>query len=164
LTALKSFIKSHPAAKHTIEVRFIGVMRSSHLKLIRKMELDDYIVTTGYVSHSESIRYLMESDVLWLTMNNNIRTLGKLYEYIGARKPIIISTPDGIMRKTALDTNAAIATEFDDTVAIQRAISEFYALWKNDKLPIPDEEYAKQFSRELITGDLVRELSMIAEI
>jgi hypothetical protein len=56
--------------------------------------MQDYPVEyTGYVDHSQSLRYLKESDALLLiipqvTHNEGILT-GKLFEYLASEKPIL---------------------------------------------------------------------------
>lgn len=162
--ALSDFLKKKPEAKRTLEARFVGIMRKSHQKMIKKYGLTENTVSTGYVSHPENIKHLMESDVLWFMLKDLARSPGKLYEYFGAAKPILASVPDGVMRKLALDTKAAIATAPDDVYAIEQAIETFYNLWKNNNLPKPKEEYIEQFNRRKLAGDLAKELELAAEL
>jgi glycosyltransferase involved in cell wall biosynthesis len=164
LKAIESFIKKNPDAANKIELRFIGVMRKSHLKLCAKFGLKDNVVTTGYVSHGESIRNLMESDVLWMMLNDDVRTPGKLYEYFGARKPILICSPDGQMRKLALDCKAALAVDPDNVKEIENTISTLYQLWRNRTLPKPDKDFVSQFDRTKLTAELSRQMGLSIEI
>jgi glycosyltransferase involved in cell wall biosynthesis len=164
LRAVASFLKKNPQARNKIELRFIGVMRKSHLKLIKKTGLENNVVTTGYVSHNEAVKNLLESDVLWLTLNDTHRTPGKLYEYFGARKPVLICSPDGIMRKTALASESAIAAGPKDEAGIENAIKTFYELWQNNSLPQPSEEFAAQFDRKMLTGELSKIVGLSLDI
>jgi glycosyltransferase involved in cell wall biosynthesis len=138
-------------------------MRKNHLKFIKKYNLTKNVSCLGYLPHKESVRNLMESDVLWLMMFDNVRSPGKLYEYFGARKPILISSPDGNMRHLALETKAAIATNPKDVEKIENAISNYYKLWETNNLPVPNEEYIQTFDRQKLTADLARELSLAAD-
>lgn len=162
--ALSNFLKSNQEAAGKVEARFIGLMRPGHYKYIKKFGLEKNVKFEGYLSHPEVIKNLMESDVLWMMLNDDVRSPGKLYEYIGARKPILISAPDGIMRKTALDTKAAIATGPKDLKAIEKAIETFFNLWKKTNLPQPDEKYVREFNRRELTKSLARELELITEM
>lgn len=101
----------------------------------------------------------MLSDVLWLMLDDTVRSPGKLYEYFGARKPILACLPDGAMKKLALDTKACIATYPKDVKSIKNAISHFYELWKNNMLPTPDLDYVCSFDRYKLTAILAKELS-----
>ena len=164
LKALASFVEGNPEAKKKIEARLVGLMRPGHLKLIKKLGLENNVLCTGYVPHSEAVKHLLESDVLWLMLDDTIRSPGKLYEYFGARKPLLVCAPDGIIRRTAAETNAAITTDPKDERAIKRAIGTYFNLWKNDGLPVANEDFAAKFDRKKLTGDLARELALIAEV
>ncbi len=164
LNAVASFLKKYPKARSEINLRFVGIMRKSHLKLIKKSGLEDVVTVTGYVSHSEAVKHLLQSDVLWLMLNDTHRTPGKLYEYFGAAKPILICSPEGTMRKTALDSGAAIAVGPSDTEGIEDAIKTFYELWKNNTLPQPDVEYISKFDRKTLTGALSKLIGLSLNI
>jgi glycosyltransferase involved in cell wall biosynthesis len=164
LNALASYFARNAEARALIEIRFVGLMRQSHLKLIKKLGLEKNVLCTGYVPHIEAIRHLLESDVLWLMLKDTIRTPGKLYEYFGARKPILACLPDGIMKSTALESGAAIATGPTDEKAIEKAISKMFRLWQSGKLPSPDEDFVKGFDRKYLTTILAREIALAAEM
>ena len=164
LKALSQFISKNKDAGDRIEARFIGVMRKGHQKMIKKYGLINNVVTTGYVSHKDAVRHLMESDVLWMMLNDTVRTPGKLYEYFGAGKPMLICSPDGTIRKTAMDSKAAICVDPQDVTSIEASIQSLYSLWKNKTLPVPSEEFTSQFDRRKLTGELARELALSLEV
>ncbi len=162
LKALSNFLKKNSEAKNKITAKFVGLMRKGHLKYIKKYGLTENVEILGFKNHSETIDELITSDVLWLMMFDVDRSPGKLYEYIGAKKPILISSPDGNMRQTALDTKAAIATEPKDVAEIEAAIAKLYSQWQSGNLPKPDKNYASLFDRKKLTHELSRELSLAA--
>jgi glycosyltransferase involved in cell wall biosynthesis len=164
LKALSRFLKKNPAAAANIEARFVGVMRPEHLKLIKKYNLLENTRCTGYLPHMDAVRNLMESDALWLMQNDNVRSPGKLYEYFGAAKPMLICVPDGIIRRTALESKVAIATDPKDVNAIEAAIESLYKMWKSRTLPTPRPDFIEQYNRKLLTASLAKELSTASEI
>ncbi len=164
LRALAAFLENNPSAAEEVVAKFVGVMSKSHIRLIKRYKLAGNVEMTGYVCHSAAVEHLMKSDVLWLMVRNNILTPGKLYEYIGSGRPMIVSAPDSNIRQLALETKSAIATGPEDIAAIQAAIKTYYDLWKLNTLPSTDMEFARRFDRKSLTGDLARELSLIAEI
>ena len=97
-------------------------------------------------------------------LKDDVRTPGKLYEYFGARKPIIASLPDGAMKKLAVDTQACIATYPKDVASIKNAIARMYELWSKRILPTPDEEYVESFDRYKLTALLAKELAQTLKI
>lgn len=160
LKAFAQFISSNKQAKEVTKLRFVGLMRPSHIKMVNKYKLHDNVELTGYVTHKESIRHILDSDVLWLMMNDTYRSPGKLYEYFGARKPIFINAPSGPMTKLVSDSGAGFVTEPDNVKAIAKQLAELFELWLSGKLPIPDEKFISNYDRSKITNDLARELSL----
>ncbi len=164
LKALSRFFANNPKAKKETELRLVGLMKKEHLNLLKKYKLDEITKTPGYVNHSESVKNLLESDLLWMMIPNKLVTPGRLFEYIGADKPILLNAPEGSMRKLATDTKAAIVSDVKDIGSIEKAIASFYKLWKSGSLPKPSREYTANFDRRYLAGELARELSLIAEI
>ncbi len=164
LKALAKFLEQRKDAKHCIDVRFIGVMRKSHLKMINKLQLSDCTTITGYVSHDEVIKNLMESDLLWMMIPNDIATPSRLYEYIGARKPMIVCAPEGGIRQIAKESNVAITCGPKDVDAILNALNMFFDLWKANNMPKADKKYVNQYERKYITGYLAKELSLASNL
>lgn len=162
--AIRNIIKSNPEIKKHLRVRLVGLMRKNHIKLITKYKLDEIITSVGFVNHKESVNYLMNSDVLWLMLNDDIRTPGKLWEYFGVKKPILATIPDGPMKKLCLEYKASIVTKPKDIAEIEKAILEYYNLWKSNTLPKADENFVEQFDRKALTEILAKQLSLAISI
>lgn len=162
--ALASFIKKNPAAANDIQARFVGVMRKNHLKMIKKYGLTENVVCTGYLQHNEAVSELLQSDLLWYMLFDTVRSPGKLYEYFAAAKPILACVPEGVMRRTTLESKCAIAVDPKDTESIENAIASYYKLWKTNSLPRPSQAFIQQFNRRDLTSNLAIELSNAAEI
>jgi hypothetical protein len=84
---------------------------------------------------------------------------GKLFEYIGSRKPIFGLVPNGVARSTITESKAGRVVNPDDVQGIKKAIIEYYALWEKNQLPEIDPEFAHYYDRIKLTGELARELS-----
>lgn len=160
LKALNEFFKENKSARNDFEIRFIGLMRTSHSKLIKRYKLDDVCIQTGYVSHINAVEHLVESDVLWMTVNDTIRTPGKLYEYIGAMKPILFIGPKGPVYSLVADTKAGFFASPKNVKEIKSCIEDLYRLWQEGKLPKPDKSNAANYNRKNITAILARYLSL----
>ncbi|MCX7880238.1 MAG: glycosyltransferase [Ignavibacteria bacterium] len=163
LKAFSNFVRSKKDGIEK-EAWFIGIMRKSHIRYIKKYDLEGNVKLFGYQPHSEVIRLLKMSNLLWLTFEDNVRSPGKLYEYFGARKPILICAPDGHMKTLAIQSNAAIAVDPRDVVGIQKALNTFYHLWQIDALPSPSEEFLSNFERKFLTKQLAYQLGLAYQI
>ncbi len=163
LRALSEVLKEHPGYRKKIEAVFIGTFRKENLALIESLELQDVVKIFGYLDHKSAMRYLLTSDVLWLTIGNgrgeDMVSTGKLFEYIGSRKPIFGLVPNGVARSTITESKAGRVVNPDDVQGIKKAIIEYYALWEKNQLPEIDPEFAHYYDRIKLTGELARELS-----
>ncbi len=146
------------------EAWFIGIMRKSHLRYIRTYDLETNVKLFGYKPHKDIIQILKQSTLLWLMFEDTIRSPGKLYEYFGAQKPILICAPDGYMKRLALESQSAIAVEPRDVDGIQQALNTFYDMWLQSALPIPTREFIEQFDRKKLTQELAKQLSLSSNL
>jgi len=156
--ALSELIKEQPQTRDFIRVNLVGLMRKKHTKLIEKYKLTDIVSCVGNQTHTDSIDYLLRSDVLWLMIDDEIRTPGKLYEYFGAKKTLLITAPDGGMKKLAEDSGAAFSANPKDIEAIKNVLNTIFKLWQTKSLPEISNEYVAQFDREMLTETLSRKI------
>jgi hypothetical protein len=163
LKALSLFLEQHPDARHKIEARFVGIMQEKHIKLITKAKLNDVTTIKGYLPHKEAVKNLLESDVLWMMIKNNIETPGRFFEYIGAAKPMLLCIPDGSIKQIAEESNAAFITKSNNVEEILRALNNIWDLWKSNYLPIPDANFVQKYDRFKLTKRLAREISLVAK-
>ena len=161
LKAFKQLIKERPDVAANIELHFIGGLRKHNIRLVKKLELQGYIKEHGYLDHKQVIQKLIDSDVLWMMYDKmgNSRAVapGKLYEYIGTKKPIIASVIDGAAKKDADEYKASIITKPNDIDEIKEAILKMYENYKNGTLPAPKEETVDKYNRKYITEKLLKE-------
>jgi len=163
LRALSEVLKDNPKLKNRIEAVFIGNFRKENLSTVESLGLADVVKVFGYLDHKSTVRYLITSDVLWMTIGNGKGedqvSTGKLFEYIGSRKPILGLVPDGIAKSTIVESGAGKVLNPDDVAGIKNAILEYYNLWERKGLPEIPVEFAQEFDRVRLTGELARELA-----
>ena len=109
--AIGGLFKEGKISSHDLIVNFYGY-GSTYLKsLIRKYNLDDIIKNKGYVSFKESIEIQKNSNILLLlSWNNRLdqATPGKLFEYIGMKKPILAICYPGEIKEILDKTGTGI--------------------------------------------------------
>lgn len=161
LEAVRRFRKERPDAR--INLHFAGLLRDQHKRRIKRYGLQDITTDHGYLSHPDTVRLLLDSDVLWMMVghgkNTDTVSSGKLYEYFGTRKPILVSVQQGALRRDAERYGAAVITDPTDVKAITAAIGTLYDAWQRGTLPRPDETVVQQFDRRALTGDLAKVLA-----
>ena len=94
LHALAIVVKKYPNIKLMI-LGGGGKYFDGLISLVRKLELDSYVIFTGWVPHNEVPKYIAASDVgmmpLRATLNHNCYVSFKLFEYWGIGKPVVVS-------------------------------------------------------------------------
>jgi hypothetical protein len=166
--ALAIAIVKRPEIKKRIESCFLGVLSRENLHLISKLNLTEVVYNPGYVNHRECIKYLLASDVLWFMIGNgrgsDIISTIKLYEYFGARKPILACVPDGVAKGSLRNHDAVKICEPDKPESIAANILEYYDLFSQNKLPIPNEDFINKFSAEKLSHLLIRYFEFLIDI
>ena len=160
LRALANLIARRPETGDQLEALFVGLIPATSQKLVASLDLEKVVRYEGYLPHNEAVAHLLAADVLWMTIGRRpgaegIST-GKLFEYMGAGKPILALTPEGTARETLNPYGAATIVEPDDTEAISQAIEALWEQWKKGTLPRPDAAYIAQFNRKNLTKKLAQ--------
>lgn len=161
LKAFKNLSVERPDISENIELHFIGHFRKENKRLVKRLKLYESVFDHGYFDHTETIRYLMSMDVLWLMLGDSrgmeMVTAGKLFEYFGTRKPIIACLPDGASKTAVLNYGASYITSPKDMNGIKEIFIKIYQDFQQNKLPIPNEEYVLEHDRKFLTKRLIKD-------
>jgi glycosyltransferase involved in cell wall biosynthesis len=158
LTALRALADESPAVANVIDVHFVGSRREEDERLVRELDLASTVTLHGYLPHRETIQQLVDADVLLLVIGRgngeDMMSTGKLYEYLGARKPVLACVPPGAARQVLEKGGAAFFAEPDNSEDIAVQIRRLFELFRNGRLPAPSYEYVSQFDRRALAGRL----------
>ncbi|MFQ5604461.1 MAG: glycosyltransferase family 4 protein [bacterium] len=126
LQALESLQKEKPKLLEKFCLRFIGRLGKPILERIQVSPVRRLIEVVPYLTHKESLAYLLASDVLLLIIddapaNKGILT-GKLFEYIGAGKPILALAPEGEAADLIYANHLGWVAPPKDRAAIQKVL------------------------------------------
>lgn len=154
LQAVRTLLDEHPLLQPRLELRFVGLLRKRDLQLIKHYGLEANAIITGYVSHLQALEQMMESHVLWLTLQDEVRTPSKLYEYFGARRPVLAMVRKRSLQEQVRQYGAGWVVPPDDVPAIVSALRQIVALWERREFPKPNEEFVSQFDRRVQTEQL----------
>lgn len=168
LHAFKKLLIENPSVAENIRLSFVGLVGKENQRLIKELKLESFISEYGYVNHKETIQKLMMSDILWIMVGKgkSAETIssGKLYEYFGTRKPIFACLPDGALKTAAFEYKASFITEPDNVEQIKDTLIKVFKLYKEGKLPIPDENYVESFRRDLLTEQLALQFNKVLKV
>ena len=142
-----------------LRVRFVGRIGQPILERLKRSKVSAMFDVVPYVSHAESLAYLLATDVALLIIddapaNRGILT-GKLFEYIGAGKPILALAPEGEAADLIRSENLGWVVPPDDPEAVRKTLLELLQNQKLDQLRT-NQKMRRKFERRQQTQELAR--------
>jgi glycosyltransferase involved in cell wall biosynthesis len=161
LHAFANVIQKNPKLRGRIEINFVGTVREEDRQCVKRLDLQSAVNFLGYIPHKDCVKILVESDLLWFVIDNDYQTPGKLYEYFGARKPIIASLVDGYTKQLINESGAAMCVPLKDVAAHEQAIIEQFKRFEQKKLERVPDTFVSKFNRLTLTGDLAKQFESL---
>jgi len=169
LRALEELFRHSPELRKRIKLRFVGRIGKNIEKMLKAPQWNSIVEVISYVSHQESIRYLLGSDVALLVIdeapaNCGILT-GKLFEYLGARKPILALAPEGEAATLINRLGAGVTVPPKDIQSIKRALLRLYESWEKGTLNklVVTQDKLRIFERRNLTKQLIEIFSEVLQ-
>lgn len=167
LQALRDLHHDYPELDSEMQVIFAGRFGEQGHALLRQWDLEKMVKPVGYVPHAESVRLLLESHVLLLTLNDKPGTellyLGKLFEYLAAEKTILALVPDGATAELIRDMEAGPVVPPDDVDAIKKVVLELYSQNKRGDTLSRTYDNLGRFERRSLTERLAQCLNAVLQ-
>lgn len=106
---------------HRIQLHFYTRYIDHIQKFAGKYNLDDIVIHHPIISYKETLRILMQSDILlYFVYKQWGRLPVKIFEYIGALRPILgIGNPSTVSSEIILDRSAGFVSDSDQKIADQ---------------------------------------------
>ncbi len=159
LHAIQKAILTSQIPRERLCIQLVGNIGKSTPKWISELNLGDIVETPGFVSHEQSIAYLLAADALLLIIGDSPDSsavfTGKIFEYLAAAKPILCLANDGVAASLIRNARAGIIVPPDDISQITQRLVGMYQQWQNGQLSIePDKNLIQTFERRKLTGQL----------
>jgi len=167
LKSVKKVMEEHDDFSKHVQLWFQGGLNQSHRKTINDLGLREFVTDFGYLEHHNAVGNVMKADVLFLTLGERRHidavTPGKVFEYMGSKKPILAYIPEGVTRSLLDKYGAASCVSITDVDGGADAILKFYEMWKTNSLPSGSDEFIQSFDRLNLTEQLSAILDRITE-
>lgn len=159
--ALKELVREGRIARNKVTVKFyvFGYDRPDITCLARSYGLDDIVKEFERVSYDKSLEIQRSSDVLlfvqWQGEGGDGWYSAKLYDYIGARRPILaLAERGGIVDELITKTSSGLIC--DSGHSLQEALSKLYSEYaKNGRIRLLcNEEETARHTRRIRTAQL----------
>ncbi|MEP6646883.1 MAG: glycosyltransferase [Saprospiraceae bacterium] len=150
--AIQLAIFSSAELKEKIKVKLIGPADFSVRASIEKFGLKDFTSFIEFVPHSEAVKIQQQAQLLLLLINDAPSSLsiipGKLYEYLGAGRPILSIGPPGSDSAKVIEiAKGGVVHDYKDVEGIKNRILEYFTLYQSGKLSGTSEGVEK-FTRQ----------------
>ena len=160
LAALELLIRRGDIKPEELTARFIGRFGAEVHAMFDQFPHQTSLELHGYMAHEESIAYLLRSDALLLVVDEAKESAeivpGKVYEYIGAMRPIIAIAPaEGAITSLLQETSTGHAAHQSDAEGIASIIREYFSAWQKGQPFAPDTAAIAQYERKNATKRLV---------
>ena len=157
-TGLAHFIDSLGDGRDRFVMRIVGHAAPSTLEKVRATRSPCEF--TGYVTHGTALEEMLAADVLLLSVPGGPNAASvipaKLFEYLAARRPILVVGPTGgICEPIVRECQAGVCVNFD-AQSIADALKNLFARWTCGELELQktDEAALSRYSRESLAGGL----------
>jgi glycosyltransferase involved in cell wall biosynthesis len=159
LRGLRALLAKRPAIRPKLEVVFAGAREDRNEEAVTSLGLGDVVKFCDTLPHDETLQLERCSHILLLIKHINPdysgMVPGKLYEYIGARRPVLALAPDGEAARLVSELRRGAVVSQEDENALADTLSELYSDYENGVLDGRfDLTDRPEFSREVLAGRL----------
>lgn len=159
VNALGELIRKHPQAREVVRVFLVGEVEGSLREKMENVLPHEVLVFIPWVTHEESLRWMMRADYLLLFGNRGIIQIpGKIYQYLGSGKPVIMlnmSDEDPALSIISIIKGSVIVK--NEGEKIFRQLEEI--CFKRGNMAIAREsDSANEYSWETLAWNLLKEI------
>lgn len=159
---VKKLIDENEIFKKKVKIKLVGIKSLEALAYIEKYHLSKYVIQKGFLVHKESINEMINSDLLLLmTGDKKFWIPGKLYEYIRAKKPILVIGDRGDAAKIALKSGLGVFVSHMDISGIKSSINDCFERKEKGIILEADSQYIQLFNRENLSKKFAEVLNQI---
>ena len=122
--ALLEALRAAPALAEKLEVVFAGPLSEDERGLLDASDLSGVVRPVGSLDRARTLALQRAADSLLVVTGGARRSeaTGKLYEYLAARRPVLVLGEDTEAARIVAETESGFATSVDDPEAIAAAL------------------------------------------
>jgi len=168
MAALAELIEGGVIPRDKIRVRIIERFSQHTARLAARYELSDVVTVRACLSHAEAIREQLNASVLLLIVRSDCRGIGvytgKLFEYLGARRPILALAPkEGVAAELVREADAGTVVNPSNRREIKEAIVKYYSEHERTGTVAHHgrDEVIRRYERPVLVGQLATVLDSL---
>ncbi|RYD75939.1 MAG: glycosyl transferase family 1 [Sphingobacteriales bacterium] len=139
--ALAELANENTAFKNDLQIALAGVIDYTILDEIGNYHLKSNLLNLGQLTKDKVVEWLLASGILLLLHNKgygDYNTKGripmKLFEYMGARRPVLaLGETDSDVANILNESKAGLTIAYENASEIKASVLKYYDAWKNNK-------------------------------
>jgi glycosyltransferase involved in cell wall biosynthesis len=159
------------ALQARLDVEFIGAMdrdnRQAWEAFVAAHELQPWVSSRAFVPHHHAVGLMQQSQVQLLIAGKGLGLdrvyTAKLFEYLGARRPILAVAPPGVAATLIQESGAGIVADPESPEDIADAILTLYSWYRQGRLREWSPQGIEAYDRCHLTGQLASLLNALVE-
>ena len=164
LKVLARLIGDGRIARDQVRFNVVGGEDPFVRERVREFQLEDVTTWVGVVPHGESLSHQVNSSLLLLIIREEAANAGlipgKLYEYLGARRPILGIVPRHFEAAEIIRrAGAGIVCDATDEVALERCLLDSYSAFRSGMPSMKLDGDLSPYERRAQAGQLAALLS-----
>ena len=163
---IKELIDEVAGFESDFELKLAGQIDFSVKEQYQKLGIENNVNFIGSVDRATALQLTCNSNVLLLLLNQQDnakgRVPGKFFEYLAARRPImVLGASDGDVALIVDKTQSGAAFDYDNHTAIKEMLLNLYAKFKKGILAQPLTGNIEAYSHPVLTGKVAALLDKI---
>ena len=168
LHVIKAICEENSDFANYFRLNLVGKVNPKLSNLVASLNLKSNVFFIGQVSRELALKYMQNSQLLLLLLNKaeNVsgRIPGKIFEYMGAKRPVISLGPSGTdVSKIILKSRLGQNIPYNNFDALKEYMLESFALFRSSGLHV-DDQLLKRYSHEEVSATFVHHLNQISSI
>ena len=158
--AIEEIRMEDEAFQNDFHFKFVGPIDTAVKDDIDGRSIKSEITYIPFVSHHEALQHMVDSTVLLLVINQHEenakgRMTSKIFEYLAARRPILMLGPKSSdPAKLLMKTQGGLVAPSNDKHLIKEAIRRLYQDFKNGRYQ-PNSVNLQSYSRSKLTEQFI---------
>jgi len=157
LEGLHTLLDENPDFRPRFEVLFVGAREDRNEQAVRSLGLGDVVQFHDTLPHDETLQLERRSHILLLIKHVNPdyegMVPGKLYEYIGLRRPVLALAPDGEAARLVTELRRGVVVGQGDQHMLVETLAGLYRDFENGTLDGRfDLTDRPEFARDSLAG------------
>ncbi len=164
--ALKSLKEENALFAEKLKIKLIGQVDFAILEAIQQHDLEEHLERLNFMPHAEVVKHMKQAQLLLLPINSTPNAMGilpgKLYEYLGSKRPVLAIGPSSCDAARVIETTkAGTINDYNDFDGLKKNIGQFFQKFLDKKLEV-NSENINQFSRKELAGKYTKLLAEIS--